>query len=230
MNKMGKNKWIFLLFFLGLLIVIYPHIAQYVNNEIQKSQVKLFKNNTELLHPELIGDQLKAVRNCNEAIFNNEEGLQDPFTEGYNRDDYKECKDAPTDGSHFASIEIPKLNLEIPVYLGATENELSKGIGQVEGSSLPIGGESTHTVLAGHRGMGTKAMFRNLDVLQPGDTFFIYTLEGRLEYHVYDVEVILPHETENLQINEGKDLASLITCHPYRANSHRLVVHGERKK
>src|SRR5690606_36446380 len=104
------------------------------------------------------------------------------------------------------------------------------GIGQVEGSSLPIGGESTHTVLAGHRGMGTKAMFRNLDVLRPGDTFFIYTLEGRLEYHVYDVEVILPHETENLQINEGKDLASLITYQLYRVNSHRLVVHGERKK
>lgn len=76
--------------------------------------------------------------------------------------------------------------------------------------------------------MGTKAMFRNLDVLKDGDVFFIHTLEETLVYEVYDVEVILPFETENLRIVEGKDLASLITCHPYRANSHRLVVHGER--
>ena len=229
MTAMRKNKLIIILFSFGLFILVYPHIAQIVNNQIQKSQVHQFKNETNLLTPENIMDKVEAARNCNEAIYKNEGGLQDPFTEGYSRNDYQQCKDAPDDGNHFASIEIPKLNLAIPILLGASENELSRGIGQVEGSSLPIGGESTHTVLAGHRGMGTKAMFRNLDALQPGDIFFIYTLEGKLEYHVYDVEVILPHETENLRINEGKDLASLITCHPYRANSHRLVVHGERK-
>lgn len=230
MMMMRKNKWILLLFILGLLIIVYPHIAQFINNQLQKSQVNQFKNEAQLLTPQFIFEKLEAARKCNEAIFKNEEGLHDPFTDGYNRDDYEGCKDAPMDGNHFASIEIPKLSLEIPIYLGASENELSKGIGQVEGSSLPVGGLSTHTVLAGHRGMGTKAMFRQLDLIQPGDTFYIYTLEEKLQYEVFDVEVILPHETENLGINEGKDLASLITCHPYRANSHRLVVHGERVK
>lgn len=225
---MRKNIWIPFLFIVGLLIFIYPHVAQYVNGKIQKTQAEQFKENTALLTSEYISEQLKEAKKCNEAIFENEDGLQDPFTEGYNRDDYQGCEKAPTDGAHFASIEIPKLNLEIPIYLGATENELSKGIGQVEGSSLPIGGMNTHTVLAGHRGMGTKAMFRNLDALSVNDTFYIHTMEGKLRYKVYDVEVILPHETDNLLIHEGKDLASLITCHPYRANSHRLVIHGER--
>ena len=227
---MRKNKWIIGLFVLGFLIVIYPHVAQYINDKIQKSQVDQFKNETKLLTSQQIFAELEAARRCNDAIFKNEEGVHDPFTEGYNRDNYKACKEAPAPGNHFASIEIPKLSLEIPIYLGATENELSKGIGQVEGSSLPVGGPNTHTVLAGHRGMGTKAMFRNLDVLQKGDTFYIYTLEETLQYEVYNVEVILPHETENLNIREGEDLASLVTCHPFRANSHRLVVHGERKK
>lgn len=227
---MGKNKWIISIFVLGLLIFAYPHVAQWVNSYLQKSQVSDLKRDTALLTRDSLLDRLKAAQKCNESIFENEEGLSDPFTEGYNRDDYKGCEEAPPEGNYFAAIEIPKMDLEIPIYLGATENELSKGIGQVEGSSLPVGGKNTHTVLAGHRGMGTKAMFRNLDVLEPGDTFYIYTLDEKLEYKVYDIEVILPHETENLNINKGKDLASLITCHPYRANSHRLVVHGERAK
>jgi len=205
-------------------------MAQFVNNKIQKSQAQQFKSETELLDPTLIIDKVESVRNCNEAIYKNEEGLHDPFTEQYSQKEMEECIEVPNGGSQIASIDIPKLNLEIPIYLGATENELSQGIGQVEGSSLPVGGASTHTVLAGHRGMGTKAMFRHLDVLKPGDTFFIHTLEEKLQYKVYDVEVILPNETDNLHIEEGKDLASLITCHPYRANSHRLVVHGERLK
>lgn len=118
--------------------------------------------------------------------------------------------------------------MEIPVYLGTSEEELSKGIGHIEGSSLPIGGMNTHTVLAGHRGMGTKAMFRNLDALESGDAFYIFTMNEKLKYVVNDIRVILPHETQGLHVIEGEDLASLITCHPYRSNSHRLVVQGKR--
>lgn len=224
---MKKNKGIVLLFIVGLIIMSYPHIAQYINNLIYKSQVEQFKNETEIMDPNKISEKITSTKKCNQAIYSNEGSLHDPFTEEYNRNTFEECKTAPN-GEHMASIEIPKLQLEIPIYLGATENELSKGIGQVEGSSLPIGGANTHTVLAGHRGMGTKAMFRNLDQLEPGDVFYIYTLDEKLEYKIYDIDVILPSETESLIITEGKDLASLITCHPYRANSHRLVVYGER--
>jgi len=227
---MRKKRWIFLIFFLGLSIFIYPHAAQYINGKIQKAEAEQFKQRKNELPNEYIYDMLMKAQSCNESIFNSDGEFQDPFTEDYRQIHYEKCKDVVLEGDHFATIEIPKLQLDIPVFLGATENELSQGIGQVDGSSLPVGGESTHTVLAGHRGMGTKAMFRNLDELSKNDTFYINTLEGKLTYKVYDVEVILPHETDNLRIREGEDLASLITCHPYRANSHRLVVHGERIK
>lgn len=228
MGEMRKKRWIILLFTVGFVIFIYPHIAQYVNGKLQKVEAEQVKQIKHERSTEYINETVMKARKCNESIFTKEGKFQDPFTENYRQIRYEQCKEVIQEGDSFAAIEIPKLQLDIPIYLGATENELSKGIGQVDGSSLPVGGKSTHTVLAGHRGMGTKAMFRNLDDLMPEDMFYIHTLEGRLKYKVYDVEVILPHETDNLRIREGEDLASLITCHPYRANSHRLVVHGER--
>lgn len=225
---MNKNKWIIGLFLLGLSILIYPHVAQYVNGKLHQLEVEQFKKERLALPSKIIEDRLETAKQCNQSIFENEGNFQDPFTEEYEQIYYESCKEVVNESNQFATIEIPKLQLEIPIYLGATENELSRGIGQVDGSSLPIGGKNTHTVLAGHRGMGTKAMFRNLDRVSVNDSFYIYTLEERLEYRVYDVEVILPHETNRLRIQEGKDLASLITCHPYPYNSHRLVVYGER--
>lgn len=225
---MRRNWWILLLFLLGFSIFVYPHVAQYINGKIQKVEAEHFKEKRLELSSKQIEKTVSTAEKCNESIFTNEGTFQDPFTEYYRQVHYEQCRDIVTTGEHFATIEIPKLQLDIPIFLGATENELSQGIGQVDGSSLPIGGASTHTVLAGHRGMGTKAMFRNLDELTQNDLFYIHTLEGKLQYEVYAVEVILPHETDNLRIREGEDLASLITCHPYRANSHRLVVHGKR--
>lgn len=225
---MRKNIWILLLFVTGLSIFLYPHIAQEVNTKIHQVEAEQFKEWTKELPKQMIDKTMETAKQCNESIFSNEGNFQDPFTAEYQQSRYRDCEAVVIEGDSFATIEIPKLNLEIPIYLGATENELSRGIGQVDGSSLPIGGESTHTVLAGHRGMGTKAMFRNLDRLSENDRFYIHTISGTLQYRVYDVGVILPHETESLRIFEGKDLASLITCHPYRHNSHRLVVYGER--
>ena len=233
---MSKRNGIFIgsIFILGLIIFIYPHVAQQVNNHIQKSEAIAFHSEAKTLPPEVKHEKIQAARECNEAIFTNEDGLSDPFTEGYNPLDYQECMKAMQDEvtidmGTIASIEIPKLGLHIPIHLGADEAALSQGVGQVEGSSLPVGGPSTHTVLAGHRGMGTKEMFRHLDELQPGDVFYIHTLDEKIEYEVYDTNVILPYETGSLTIQNDKDLATLLTCHPYRSNTHRLVVHGERK-
>lgn len=225
---MWKERWTVFLFLLGLSIVIYPHAAQKVNSKLQKVEAEQFNERKQELPEQYISKKVTTAEQCNESIFTKEGKFQDPFTESYRQTNYEECDEVIEQGEHFATIEIPKLHLNIPIYLGATEKELSQGIGQVDGSSLPVGGENTHTVLAGHRGMGTKAMFRNLDELTADDLFYIHTLEGTLQYRVNDVKVILPHETDNLRIREGKDLASLITCHPYRANSHRLVVQGER--
>ncbi|MBR7552566.1 class C sortase [Allobacillus sp. GCM10007491] len=240
MNK--KKGFIVILFAVGVIVVIYPHVAQFINNQIQHTYVDHFHAEAETIPATLKLEKIKEARECNTAIFRNDDGLSDPFTEGYNPLENTKCSQVLKEGSltadtkgnttnidTFATLEIPKLGLHIPILLGASDYALSQGIGQVEGSSLPVGGPNTHTVLAGHRGMGTKEMFRNLDELQPGDVFYIHTLDERLVYKVEGSAVILPHETDSLRVKEGKDLATLLTCHPYRSNTHRLVVYGVRR-
>lgn len=125
-------------------------------------------------------------------------------------------------------LEIPSLSLELPIYLGATETVLQAGVGVLEGSSLPIGGESTHTVLNGHRGLPTATLFTHLDRLQPGDTFSLRVLGQRAEYQVESLTVVEPEDMSQLAIREGEDWCTLVTCTPYGINSHRLLVQGRR--
>ena len=240
MNK--KKGFIVGLFAIGVIILIYPNAAQFINNQIQQSYAEDFHAEAETTPTTTKQKKIEDARECNTAIFRNDEGLSDPFTEGYNPHENPDCSQVLKEGSltadsqgnttnidTFATLEIPKLGLHIPILLGASDYTLSQGIGQVEGSSLPVGGLNSHTVLAGPRGMGTKEMFRNLDELQPGDVFYIHTLDERLVYQVESSAVILPYETESLRVEEGKDLATLLTCHPYRSNTHRLVVYGVRR-
>lgn len=122
---MRKNKWIYTLFFLGLAILLYPHIAQVVNKHIQKTQVNHFINEAKSIPRKEISNY-EQIRLCNEALFSNEEGFHDPFTEHYSQDACPECENVSQLGDHFAAIEIPKLNLQIPIYLGALEKSYRK--------------------------------------------------------------------------------------------------------
>lgn len=207
---------------------MYPHVAQIINNELQKSEVSDFQR-TEKSDDE-IDDLIARTTKCNQQIYYDSEEFRDPFSYDKKKSQqFKECLKL-YDGNIFAVIEIPKLKLNIPIFLGATDEILSKGIGQVVGSSLPIGGINTHTVLSGHRGMGTKEMFRNIDKLQAGDEFYIHGKTGTLKYRVTSQRVIYPNQTSSLEIEEGKDVVTLLTCHPYRHNYQRLLVHAERFK
>ncbi len=227
---MRKNAGIILLFIIGLSVLVYPHVAQWINDYFQKQQVHDFMKNVSEKKTEDIDEMMATAKSCNEEIYYTSEGFRDPFSDGEEKlQSFKKCLGIH-DETIFGAIEIPKLELLIPIYLGASDEILSKGIGQVEGSSIPIGGESTHTVLAGHRGMGTKEMFRNIDRLENGDVFYIHTMSETLAYRVENQNVIYPHETESLEIREGKDLATLLTCHPYRHNYQRLLIQGERDK
>lgn len=212
------------MFLIGLLIVIYPHIAQIAHQSLQTKQVKDLQASWEELSEAEKNKVMEAANACNQYV---SEGIHDPFSSHQgNVEAMKEC--LGIDNSMIAAIEIPKLDLLIPIYIGSSEEILSKGIGHVEGSSLPLGGLNTHSVLAGHRGMGTKEMFRNIDKLDAGDTFYIHTINETLAYEVYDQTIIYPNETEILEIQEGKDLVTLLTCHPYRHNYQRLLIHAKR--
>ena len=127
-------------------------------------------------------------------------------------------------------IEIPGINVNLPIYIGTDEGVLQKGIGcMVEGSSLG-GGKSTHSILAGHRGLPHAKLFLRLDELEKGDCFTLYVEERELVYEVCGIQVIRPSETEVFRVQEGNDLVSLVTCTPYGINTHRLVVTGERQE
>ena len=125
-------------------------------------------------------------------------------------------------------VEIPKIGLTEPIYHYSTEVSLGIGIGHIHGSSLPTGGETTHTVLTGHRGLPNQKFFSDLDKIKKGDKFYMHILNKILAYQVYDIKVIEPTDVDVLMIENGRDLATLVTCEPYGVNTHRLLVMGER--
>ncbi len=127
-------------------------------------------------------------------------------------------------------IEIPQIHVRLPIYHGTDEAVLKKGIGHVSGSSLPIGGESTHCFLAGHRGLPDSELFVRLDELSKGDVFYLHMFGELLVYEVCEINVVAPDNTEILKVQPQRELVSLITCTPYGINSHRLIVTGERKE
>ena len=126
------------------------------------------------------------------------------------------------------SMDIPKIGVELPIYHGTSEEVLSKGIGHLQGSSLPVGGESTHSILTGHRGLPQSKLLTRLDEMEKGDYFFFHVLNETLAYQVTEIQVVKPEEVSILKIQEGQDLASIITCTPYGLNTHRLIVTGKR--
>jgi len=125
-------------------------------------------------------------------------------------------------------IEIPRINVTLPVYHGTSDQVLEEGAGHLEGSSLPVGGDTTHACIAAHRGLTTKKFFTDLDQIENGDIFLINVLGEKLAYQVYQTEVVTPDVIEPLKIERGKDLVTLITCTPYGVNTHRIYVHGSR--
>lgn len=125
-------------------------------------------------------------------------------------------------------IKIPKIDIELPIYHGTSTKTLERGIGHFEGSSLPIGGKSTHSILTGHRGLPLNKLFTDLDRLVVGDKFYIYVMDEVLTYSVDDIRVVEPDDLSNLDIVESEDYVTLITCTPYGLNTHRLLVRGKR--
>jgi sortase A len=226
---MLRKSWlIIVLFSIGLLIFLYPHIARYANSVEQEAIIETFQEEIKHLTEIEAKQRIESIANCNDAIYENPEAFQDPFSYHSTVEGSIDCTDHAIDENIFGVLEIPKLKINEPIYIGATQENLSVGVAQVEGSSIPIGGPNTHSVLAGHRGGITREQFQHLDKLHAGDVFHIHILNETISYRITSQEVILPHETDSLQIQPDQDLSTLITCHPYGSNSHRLLIHAER--
>ena len=225
-RRMSILSAVLFLFFIG--VMDYPFLARIYNQQIQGDVIEDYESVYAEAGDEKIGRELEKARIYNEQISGSSVSIQDAFQAASDRDEEYESILDIDDSGVMAVIEIPKIGLRLPIYHGTSEAVLQKGAGHLKGSSLPVGGENTHTCISAHRGLPGKTMFTNLDQIEEGDLFFLNVLGQTLCYQVYDIETVEPEDTEALSVRAGQDLATLITCTPYGLNTHRLYIHGER--
>lgn len=209
-------------------VLLYPTVSSYVNEKNGSKVVSNYDAESVRLSNAEKEKMLEDARAYNKEMLSNID-LIDPFSQGETNIDERYESLLNMDGSGMMGyIRIPKIKVEIPIYHGTSESVLQAGVGHFWGTSLPVGGESTHTVLTGHRGLPTKTLFTNIDKLVEGDVFYIKVLDETLAYKVDQILTVLPEETEALSIVPGQDYATLVTCTPYAINTHRLLVRGQR--
>ena len=210
-------------FLVGISVLLYPAFSNYWNSKTQSRAIVDYESVLEYLENDDYSEIFQAAYDYNEALHSIEFPLRNyQEVPGY----YDTLK---IEGSSIIGyVKIDKIGVELPIYHGTSEQVLNRGVGHLEGSSLPVGGESTHSVMSAHRGLPSAKLFTDLDRLENGDTFQITVLDKVLTYQVDQVKVITPREIDDLQIVEGKDYCTLFTCTPYGINTHRLLVRGIR--
>ena len=223
---MRKHKTVIFLtlgFLVGICILLYPAFSDYWNSKTQSRAITDYESVLDNLNE----DDYKAIFECahayNKALYET----------SYPLVDYKEISGyydtlSVTDNDMIGYLKIVRIGVELPIYHGTSDDVLNKGVGHLEGSSLPVGGENTHCIMSAHRGLPSSKLFTDLDRVEIGDTFQIIVLDQVLTYQVEFVKVIEPTDVSDLQIIEGGDYCTLFTCTPYGINTHRLLVRGVR--
>ena len=228
--KKGRKKPDFVrLFFIALLIVdiliaLYPSISQRLNKIAFERSAMTYESDITHLTQEQLDELWDQARLYNTLLAKDKPSWSLP--EGHYQY-YLETLD-PFKNGVMATIEIPSIDVKLPIYHEVTESVLGNGVGHIPGTSLPIGGDSTHAVLSGHRGLPNARMFTDLDDIDVGDIFYIHVLDTTLAYEVDQIKIVLPSDVRACRIEDGKDLVTLVTCTPYAVNTHRLLVRGHR--
>lgn len=215
---------------ISLGLITYPFISNYVFEHQAAGVVETIEKQAEDSDPKGFKDALKAAAEYNTTLASGNVKLHDPFDEEALEEDEKEYDSLlnMTDDGVMGVIKIPVIDVSLPIYHGTSEKVLEKGAGHLQGTSLPIGGDSTHAVLTGHTGLSRAKLFSDLTELKENDYFFIYTMGEKLAYKIDQISVVLPEEIGNLTIADEKDYCTLVTCTPYGVNTHRLLVRGVR--
>ena len=215
------------LFLTALGLTLYPLISNYVNqkyaSEIQTAYQELIQQTDDSVLQEA---KQRAIA-YNLAITPGTAGAYSEEALLTASEDYDNQLDIAGNGI-MGYVEIPKIQVNLPIYHGTDVEVLDRGVGHLLGSSLPVGGENTHTILSGHSGMASQKMFTDLEQLTQGDVFYLNVLNETLAYQVTEINTVLPYETDLLGIVPGEDLCTLVTCTPYGINTHRLLVRGSR--
>ena len=224
MKKHLSTIILILVFLAGISLVLYPTVSDYWNGLHQSRAIAVYDEAVGQLDTSKYEEMLAAAQAYNEELRQNPSRFT-PTEEEKAR--YETLLDVSGTGI-MAYIEIPKLGAKLPVYHGTDDAVLQIAVGHVEGSSLPVGGAGTHTVLSGHRGLPSARLLTDLDQMEVGDRFEIHVLGNTLRYEADQILTVLPHEMDALAIEEGKDYCTLVTCTPYGVNTHRLLVRGHR--
>ena len=236
MKKSDSKKWAWvphLLRIIGLMIgagiLFYPTISSQWNKYRDSLLISKYTQKVQDYSEEQYRDVYQAAKAYNDQHLTNY--ILDAFDESAEEYILTHPYDTllnPLGDYVMGYIEIPKIDVSLPIYHGVGTAALEKGAGHIEGTSLPIGGPGTHAVLSGHRGLPGRKLFTDLDLIQVGDQFYLNVLNETLAYEVDQILTVLPHETEALDIVPGEDLVTLVTCTPYGVNSHRLLIRGHR--
>lgn len=212
-----------IVFFVGVALVVYPTFSDWHNSKVQTKAVAEYKERTENTPDNELEDMMAAAIQYNEAVYASQRGTGSAPSE----DSYNAVLNSEDNGI-MGYLEIPTIDLEYPIYHGTSDDVLQIAVGHSKDSSLPVGGENTHALLLGHRGLPSARLFNDLDQLVVGDYFEIHVLGETLYYEVVDISIVLPTELSKIHIETGEDLVTLCTCTPYGVNSHRLLIRGKR--
>lgn len=201
---------------IALGFLLYPSFSNYINNKFAVSTISDYTEKINNVKDEEVDDLIKNINKYNYDLFN-----------GTAENELPDCLNIH-EGDVLGYIEIPSINIKLPIYYGTSVDILKKGVGVLEGTSLPVGGENTHSVLSAHTGLANQKLFTDIDKLKDGDVFYLHILKKDLAYKVDQIKVVHPDEIDELKISDGKDYVTLLTCYPYGINTERLLVRGER--
>lgn len=212
-----------IIFLAGLGLMLYPTVSNWLNVRGQSDVISGYSSEVDALDDSQKQECLEAAYAYNRQIcFGQPFKMSDEEREEYN-------SQLNLDGSGVMGyIDIPKIDCRLPIYHGTGDEVLKIGAGHFEGSSLPVGGESSHCVISGHSGLPSAKLFTDIDTLEIGDEFYLSVLDQTIAYKIDRILIVLPDETQELIIKEGEDYCTLVTCTPYGINSHRLLVRGKR--
>lgn len=217
-----------ILIVLGLGISIYPIFSNWYETNHHSEVIRTYEEDVDEMTREEENAALQEAKEYNESLHRlvlSEDLVASDFEAQNSK--YDEILNIGNDGV-MSYIKIPALDVYLPIYHGTDSDALSKGVGHLKNTSLPVGGASTHCVISAHSGDASAKLFSDLEKLEMGDMFYLYTLNEKLAYQVDQIDVVLPYEIDSFRIQEGKDYVTLVTCTPYGINTHRLLVRGVR--
>ena len=209
--------------FIGLFLLLYPTVSEHINAVHQSRAIQEYNEISDSMSSERQEALIEAANEYNRRLLS----AEDPILEPEKTWGYFDTLDITGTGI-MGYLTIEKINVELPIYHSVNDDVLQVAVGHLQGSSLPVGGSSTHSVMSGHRGLPSARLFTDLDKLEEGDIFRITVMSDVLTYQVDSIKTVKPYEIEDLAVEEGKDYCTLFTCTPYGINSHRLLVRGVR--